>query len=164
MTRDLTGGTIWVTMLRTTPKVIDHSAQQAHEWSRELARTLGHDDEREAYRVLRVVLHVIRDRMPVPESAQLASQLPTLIRGMYYEGWRPSSVPNTYHDVGEMLARVADDAGLAGETEASLAVTAVATLLWRHVSAGELEDVIAVFPEAIRPLLRGRPDEAGHRQ
>ena len=65
MTLDLTGGTIWVTMLRTTPQVIDHSAQQAHEWSRELARTLGHDDEREAYRVLRVVLHVIRDRMPV---------------------------------------------------------------------------------------------------
>ena len=53
MTLDLAGGTIWVTMLRTTPQVIDHSAQQAHEWSRELARTLGHDDEREAYRVLR---------------------------------------------------------------------------------------------------------------
>jgi uncharacterized protein (DUF2267 family) len=158
MTRYLTGGTIRVTMLRTTPKVIDHSAQQAHEWSREVARTLGHDDQREAYRVLRVVLHVIRDRIPVNESAQLASQLPTLIRGVYYEGWRPSAVPDPYHDVGAMLARVADEAGLAGETEASLAVTAVADLLWRHVSAGELEDVLAVFPEAIRPLLRGQPD------
>jgi uncharacterized protein (DUF2267 family) len=149
-------------MSRTTPQVFDRSAQQAHDWSRELARGLGHEDERAAYRVLRAVLHVIRDRLPVTESAQLAAQLPTLIRGIYYEGWRPSAVPATYHDVDSMLARVADEAGLAGETEASLAVSAVVDLLRRHVSEGELNDVAAVLPGSIRPLL-GAASEGARR-
>ena len=143
------------------PQVIDRSAQQTHAWLRELAAELGHRDQRAAYRVLRAVLHTIRDHLPVDESAQLAAQLPTLLRGVYYEGWRPSATPATYRDVDTMLARITEEAGLAGETEASLAVTSVAAVLRRHVSRGELDDVIAVFPAAIRPLLAGEVVEAG---
>jgi uncharacterized protein (DUF2267 family) len=50
---------------------------------------------------------------------------------------------------------VADEAQLQGETEASYACSAAARVLRRHVTPGEIEDVVAVFPEEMRPVLAG---------
>lgn len=91
--------------------------------------------------------------MPVDEVAQLAAQLPTLIRGIYYEGWNPSKTPIKYRGLDDLLDRVATDAGLDGETEASYAVSATTQVLRRHVSLGELEDVRAVLPAELRVVL-----------
>jgi uncharacterized protein (DUF2267 family) len=138
---------------RTEPKVLERSVAKTREWIGETAAELGHDDRREAYRALKGVLHVLRDRIPVNEAAQLAAQLPELLRGAYYENWTPARTPATYRDRGEFLRRVAHEAGLAGETEASFAVNAVMRVLARHVSAGEVEDVLAALPAELRNLL-----------
>jgi uncharacterized protein (DUF2267 family) len=45
----------------------------------------GSKDQRTlSYHALRAALHALRYRLPVDESAQLAAQLPMLIRGIYY--------------------------------------------------------------------------------
>jgi uncharacterized protein (DUF2267 family) len=135
------------------PSILQHSVEQARHWIDETAAELGHDDNRAAYRALKGVLHALRDRTTVAESAQLASQLPELIRGAFYENWRPAGTPERYRTAAAFLDRVRDGAGLAGETEASFAVSAVMTVLRRHVSAGELEDVLATMPAPVRDLL-----------
>ncbi len=135
------------------PSIIERSVEKAHVWLNDLAEQLGTDDHRLAYRVLRAYLHALRDRLTVDEAAQLAAQLPELIRGIYYEGWNPSSTPVRYRDFADFLDRVAADAALDGETAASYAVSAAAGVLRRHVSAGEIEDVRAILPEALRPIL-----------
>jgi uncharacterized protein (DUF2267 family) len=135
--------------------VIDRSVEKTHIWLNELADELGSDDRQAAYRVLRAFLHVLRDRLTVEEAAQLAAQLPDLIRGIYYEGWVPARTPRKYHDVDEFLTRIADEALLDGETQASYACTAAARVLRRHVSEGELRDVLAVLPEELRALVAG---------
>jgi uncharacterized protein (DUF2267 family) len=56
------------------------------------------------------------------------------------------------------IDRVRAEARLAGDTEASFAVSAVARVLRAHVSEGELTDVMAVLPEPIRTLFADRPD------
>ncbi|HEX2415614.1 MAG TPA: DUF2267 domain-containing protein [Thermoleophilaceae bacterium] len=132
---------------------IERSVDQAHIWINELAEEFGTDDHHLAYRILRAVLHTIRDRITVEESAQLAAQLPTLVRGVYYEGWRPSATPQRYHDRETFLRRIADEALLDGPTEASYAAAAAAAVLRRHVSKGELADVLAILPTEIRLLL-----------
>lgn len=48
---------------------------------------------------------------------------------------------------------MAADAELDGETAASYATSAVAGVLRRHVSAGEIEDIRAQLPEDLRPIL-----------
>ena len=98
-------------------------------------------------------LHALRDRLPVDEAAQLGAQLPELIRGIYYEGWDPSRTPVRYAGFSDVLSRVSSAALLGGEPEASFAVGAAATVLRRHVSAGEIEDVLAILPEDLRPIL-----------
>lgn len=137
----------------TEPSIIERSVEKAHVWINDLAEQLGTDDHRLAYRVLRAYLHALRDRLTVDEAAQLAAQLPELIRGIYYEGWNPSSTPVRYRDFVDFLDRIAADAALDGETAASYAVSAAAGVLRRHVSAGEIEDVRAILPEDLRPIL-----------
>src|SRR5659263_201271 len=104
-------------------------------WLNDLAEQLGTDDHRQAYRVLRAYLHALRDRLPVDEAAQLAAQLPELIRGIYYEGWNPSSTTVRYRDLADFLDRISADAGLDGETAASYAVSAAAAEIRSRKSA-----------------------------
>ncbi len=137
----------------TEPSIIERSVEKAHIWINDMASELRTEDHREAYRVLRAYLHGLRDRLPVDEAAQLAAQLPELIRGIYYEGWNPSSTPVKYRGFADFLDRVAGEAVLDGETEASYAVSAAAVVLRRHVSAGEIDDVRSILPEELKPIL-----------
>ena len=133
--------------------VIDRSVEQAHVWINDVADEFGTEDHQLAYRILRAFLHAVRDRITVEESAQLSAQLPLLVRGIYYEGWRPSTTPLRYHDRETFLGKIAEEALLAGSTEASYAVTAAAAAVRRHVSEGEVADVLAILPAEIRELL-----------
>lgn len=135
--------------------LIDRTIEKTNIWLNELAAELGTDSRKDAYHVLRAYLHAVRDRLSVNEAAQLGAQLPELIRGIYYEGWVPAKTPMTFRTVEEFLARIADEALLPGETEASYACSAATRVLRRHVSAGEIDDVVAVFPEELRPVLAG---------
>jgi uncharacterized protein (DUF2267 family) len=89
----------------------------------------------------------------VDEAAQLSAQLPILIRGIYYEGYVPSRTPEHARDLDSFLQRIAKEAVLGGETEASFAAEAACRVLRRHVSAGESEDVLHALPAHIRELL-----------
>jgi uncharacterized protein (DUF2267 family) len=135
------------------PSVIQHSVEKMHIWLGEIAEELGDEDRHYAYRALRAVLHALRDRLTVDVAAKLAAQLPTLIRGVYYEDWDPSRTPLAIHDVGAFLDHVAEEGRMAGETEASLAVTAVARVLRAHISDGEIAGVLAVLPASFEALI-----------
>ncbi len=135
------------------PSIIERSVEKTHVWLDELAGQLGTEDHRQAYRVLRAYLHALRDRLTVDEAAQLAAQLPDLVRGIYYEGWKPSATPVKYRGFADFLDRIAADAELDGETAASYAVGAAAEVLRRHVSAGEIEDIRAQLPTDLQPIL-----------
>jgi uncharacterized protein (DUF2267 family) len=132
---------------------IDRSTEKANVWVDELADELGTDDRQYAYRILRAFLHTLRDRLTLQETAQLAAQLPELIRGIYYEGWNPSHTPAPYHDAKSFLDRIAAEAAMHGDTEASVATAAASRVLRAHVSPGEIEDVLVVLPAEIRTLL-----------
>ena len=138
--------------------IIDRAVEKAHIWLNELAFELDSGDRRYAYRVLRAFLHALRDHLSVDEAAQLSAQLPILIRGIYYEGYDPSRTPEHARDLASFLDRIAAEAALAGETEASFAAVAATRVLRRHVSAGEGEDVLHALPAHIRELLaEGQP-------
>ncbi len=134
------------------PSIVARSVEKTNLWLDELAAELGTADRKTAYRVLRAFMHALRDRLTVEESAQLAAQLPELIRGIYYEGWQPAKTPESYSDLDTFLQRISDEAPMHGETEASYAASAAARVLRRHVSGGEIEDVLATLPTAIRAI------------
>jgi len=140
-------------MTTTRVDIIDRSVEKAHVWLNDVAEELGTQDRQHAYRVLRAVLHALRDHLTVDEAAQLAAQLPIFVRGVFYEGWDPSRTPEHDRDIDTFLKKIATEAGLAGETEASIAASATSRVLRHHVSAGEGEKVLRALPQHLRELL-----------
>jgi len=140
-------------MATTRVDVIDRSVEKAHIWINDLAEELGTEDRHHAYRVLRAFLHALRDHLPVDEVAALAAQLPIFVRGVFYEGWEPSGTPERARDLDSFLAKIASEARIAGETEASFAATAANRVLSRHISAGEAGSVLHVLPQHLREFL-----------
>jgi uncharacterized protein (DUF2267 family) len=133
--------------------VLDRSVEKTHIWLGDLAEELGSDDPQYAYRVLRAFLHALRDHLPIDEVASLAARLPIFIRGIFYEGWEPSGAPEHARSLDTFLTRIANEAGLAGLTEASIAATAANRVLRRHISAGEANSVLHELPRHLRGLL-----------
>jgi len=140
-------------MTTTHVDVIDRSVEKTHIWLNDLAEELASEDGHHAYRVLRAFLHALRDHLTVDEAAALAAQLPIFVRGVFYEGWDPSRTPEHARDIESFLQRIASEAGLAGETEASFAATAASRVMRRHVSAGEGDSVLRALPHHLRELL-----------
>ncbi|HEV3318243.1 MAG TPA: DUF2267 domain-containing protein [Solirubrobacteraceae bacterium] len=138
---------------QSQPAIIERSVEKASIWLDDLASELGDDDRQYAYRVLRAVLHVLRDRLTIDAAAKLAAQLPTLIRGIYYEDWDPSRTPMPAHTVDTFLEHVVSEGRFSGETEASVAVTAVAAVLRKRLTLGEIDVILAVMPEKLRVLV-----------
>ncbi|HEX7300912.1 MAG TPA: DUF2267 domain-containing protein [Solirubrobacteraceae bacterium] len=140
-------------MTTGTVDAIERSAQKANEWVNDMARELDADDEAYAWRVLRSYLQVLRDRLTIDEAAQLAAQLPHLLRGVFYEGFDPGHQPEKIRDRETFLARLAERANLSDPAEAARAAAAATRVLRQHVSQGEVEDVLAQQPAEIRELL-----------
>lgn len=142
-------------MTQVEPSIIERSVEKTNIWLKELSGEPGVGDRQDAYRVLRAVLHALRDRMTVDVAAKVAAQLPTLVRGIYYEDWDPSRTPTRIHTVEGFLERVRAEGRMAGETEASMAVEAVMRVLRLHLTSGALEDILAVMPADVEALLAG---------
>jgi uncharacterized protein (DUF2267 family) len=139
--------------------VIDRSIEKARIWINDLAEELGTEDRHEAYRVLRGFLHALRDHLTVQEAAQLSAQLPIFIRGVFFEGWDPSRTPEHARDIDTFLWRIAGEARLGGETEASFAAAAASRVMSRYITPGETRSVLHVLPRHLRDLLSGSEDE-----
>jgi uncharacterized protein (DUF2267 family) len=141
-------------ILMTTCHVsaIEKTVQKTHEWLREIVNDTDLRDQSQAWSVLRVVLLTLRDRLTEDEAVQLGAQLPTLIRGMYYEGWKPAMEPTRLHTRDEFLAVVHEGIRTIEPIDAAHAVKAVFKLLGQRISWGEVEDVAHLLPPEIRNL------------
>lgn len=131
---------------------LDHSVHQANEWINELAPDVA-EDRQATYRALRAFLRTLRDRLTVEEGAHLASQLPHLWRGVFYDGWVPARTPDTYRDGETFLRRFADDAQLPESVDPASVVGACARVVRGHIDSGEFSHVLDVLPEPVAARL-----------
>lgn len=131
-------------------EAIDHTVQLTHEWINELASRLDWSSKRSALRLLRVTLQHLRDHLPVDELAQFSAQLPLLIRGMFFEGWVPKRTVVKERRSGDFINVLATQMEEAEEFRGDQDIRCVFDLLNARLSAGEIEDVRANLPQAIR--------------
>jgi uncharacterized protein (DUF2267 family) len=117
-----------------------------------LDRALGWNSKARSYRLLRGVLHALRDCLQVNEAVDLAAQLPTLLRGVYYEQWRPVTTPIKSRDKESFLARIDREFKNDPIDNTGEAVTQVFRLLAAKVTGGEIADVRQALPADLRTL------------
>ncbi len=152
-------------MSMTGLDVFDSTIQKTNTWLKEIREALHLDEHvgnsphpeetarRYAYHVLRAVLHQLRDRLTVEEAAQFAAQLPLLVRGIFFEGWDPTDKPLRLRHEEDFLMPIQEELHQIGLTiSPQQAARVVFEVLNRHISAGEIADVRAMLPKAIRHL------------
>jgi uncharacterized protein (DUF2267 family) len=132
---------------------IERSVHKTNEWVSELAEELGADRE-DAWRVLHAYLQTLRDDLTVEEAAQLAAQLPQVLRGAFYDGFDPTHQPAKLRHAEQFLDLIAERARLPDRDAAARAAEAATAVLERHVSEGEVEDVFAQLPREVREVLQ----------
>jgi uncharacterized protein (DUF2267 family) len=121
---------------------IEHTVELSHKGINDLDARLGwHDKHR---RLLRTVLQALRDWLSVNAAANFGAELPELLRGIYYERWRPVATPVKQRRKADFISRVdrafkTDPILFASET-----VTAVFELLSNNITAGEIEHVFGL--------------------
>lgn len=128
--------------------------EAANRWLNELVENLdlSPTEQGRALHALRAGLHAIRDRLPASEVLDLGAQLPMLIRGFYYDGWRLTNDPTKIRDRAAMIARVKKELASDPRLDPVDVLRAVIHLLVQHVSQGEIEDVLATLPKSIASL------------
>jgi uncharacterized protein (DUF2267 family) len=139
-------------MTMTGLPVFDETVHITNTWLHEITSRLGWDDRQKGYRVLRASLHALRDRMPITEAAHLSAQLPMLLRGIFFEGWRPSADPTKAHSIDEFLSGLRDAFSEDRDFDAEAAFREVISVMKFHISAGEMEDVRQTMPNEIKAL------------
>ena len=101
---------------------------------------------------MKAVLHALRDWLPLAEAVDLGAQLPGLLRGAYYEQWRPKAAPVKTRKRQDFIAYVERSFKDDPLVLPSQAVMEVFELLSQKVSAGEIAQVRQALPEEIRTL------------
>ena len=129
---------------------IDNSVRKTHEWLEELRGIGGFEDEAQAYSALRASLHTLRDRLTPGEAADLGSELPMVIRGLYFEGWKPAAPQSRERSLEDFVANVRERMRGGTAVDPESAAKATFRLLERRVSAGEIQDVRSMLPAEIR--------------
>jgi|SRR5690348_8033270 len=131
---------------------IDHSVQLARLWIKELDALAGWENTSRTYRLLRAVLQAVRDWLPPDEAADLGAQLPVLLRGVYYEHWRPAATPVKQRDKASFIGRIDRSFALDPLGDSAESVSLVFRFLARKISSGEIEHVRHDLPSDLRAL------------
>jgi len=133
--------------------------QDGNRFVNEIATELGLSDDRsKAYRILKSVLHVLRDKISPQESLQMIAQLPMFIKAVYVDGWKLNEKGRKLRSIDDFVNAVTEVDGmrayfdLTRPGEAENAVRVVFKVLQRHVSEGEISDIVAILPKELRSL------------
>lgn len=131
---------------------LDRAVVQTQAWLGHISQQMGWEDPEKSYTTLRAVLHALRDRLPPDEAVNLAAQLPTLVRGIYFEGWHPAGKPLACRSRGEFFERVRRAAPELEEREAERAVIAVLSELATELDERAVRHVRQAMPPELRGL------------
>ena len=144
-------------MSSTGLDVFDKTLQTTHIWLDEIMSVVG-PSRSIAWHVLGTVLRRLRDRLPPELAVHLGAQLPLLVRGIYYDQWKLSYVPDRTRDYDDFLEEIEEGLSDTRPVNVDDAVRAVFGVLSRHVDPGQITKVRHALPEDIR---RAWPEDAG---
>ena len=130
---------------------IEHTVHVTHTWINELDNGWAGITSRGPIDCSGAVAG-LRDWLPVNEAADFAAQLPNLLRGVYYEQWRPATTPVKPRSKSDFLGRI--DHAFVGDpilhTEDAVRITL--RFLSTKIAAGEIADVKHALPADLRAL------------
>lgn len=139
--------------------VLEQTIQQTNVWLKTLAEHYHFETRQHAYSALRAVLHSLRDRLVPEQAVHFGAELPILVRGIYYEGWRLSDTPTSDRQVQDFADTVMSHLPPNFPRDPVGTTEAVFDLLAREIDPGVILKVRKTMPEPLRGLWPGWLDE-----
>ncbi|MGB3851979.1 MAG: DUF2267 domain-containing protein [Tunicatimonas sp.] len=138
--------------------VFDKHAQEGNTLIAQLDREIGDDDPKKAERILKVVLHTLRDRLTIQESFQLMAQFPLFLRGLYASEWKYRSEPLRIRQVEEFIGHASlhdrsAEKDFVNTERATFLIKKVFQVVGQYVSDGQWQDVLDNLPKPLHPLV-----------
>jgi uncharacterized protein (DUF2267 family) len=130
-------------------------AAKGNAYVNRVAETL-HLQRDQAARIVRSVLHALRNRLSHEESFQLLAQLPMALKAVYVDGWKHSDSYLRIRRPEEFLDEIRkEDDGMAGydfgnDQRAALATAAVLNILFESISDGESKAILNTLPKSLK--------------
>jgi uncharacterized protein (DUF2267 family) len=140
-------------MSMTGFEIFDRTVQKTNELLVAIEEEFNWQKRREqSYSALREVLHALRDRLRVDDSANFASQLPMLLQGVYYDGWDPSQVP-VKMDKEEFLNRIQENFEYSLDGNIADVADVVLNKIFDSIDSDMAEDLKEVLPSDLSEIL-----------
>lgn len=136
----------------TGVEVFDRTIQETNVWLKAIMHHLKTDDRHFACSALRATLHALRDRIGPENAAHLGAQLPTLIRGLYYEGWHMAGTPTKERHKAAFLEHISWTFARPKDIDPERVARAVFDVMWEKIDPGAVAKVINMLPEELREL------------
>jgi uncharacterized protein (DUF2267 family) len=139
----------------------DQFAKEGNKFIKDFAQELSYPADRpRASRVLRSLLHTLRDILTTEENIELIAQFPMFLKAVYIEGWTLKGAKDkTIRSMDDFTAAVRQhstrtfDRDFGSDDEVERAAAVLFLVLRRYVSLGEMEDIRAVLPKRLKPML-----------
>ncbi|MFA0964868.1 DUF2267 domain-containing protein [Roseivirga sp. BDSF3-8] len=132
--------------------------QEADQFIITLSEELNHRNQPEqTLRILKAVLHTVRDRITISESFDLMAQLPMLLKGLYVHQWKYAEKTDEFRTMEDFVERVKERQRLFGEKDfdwdepsREIVLTVLKTLYITYLSTGQLDHIIDQLPKDVK--------------
>ncbi len=138
--------------------IVKTNTIKIYEWLKDISTAMGWEEEERnslaSLAILKTVLHELRDNLLLESSAHLSAQLPTFVRGLYFEGWQPARIPLRERKQDEFLSSIKTHLkeGSHPDIDAEQAAKAVFRTLASKISEGEAHKIKQSLPKHIKEL------------
>jgi uncharacterized protein (DUF2267 family) len=122
---------------RKSVPAIETARAEAYRWMDDICDALGTVDRGYGLAALRAVLHALRDRLTLEQSAHFSGHLPVLFGGIYFENWNPNARTTRDRTVGEFAERVRRSLGGASAHDGLRIVAAVFGVFERNLAGDD---------------------------
>jgi uncharacterized protein (DUF2267 family) len=140
-------------MAQTTFDTFATSIQETSLWLKSLGRELDAGDSEDlAWGLLTATLHALRDRLRPESAINLGAQLPTLIRGAYYEHWPMTASPTRERHKAQFLEHLQGELPSGATLDAERVARAVFHVMQERVGSGAIAKVTKQLPKELREL------------
>jgi uncharacterized protein (DUF2267 family) len=139
-------------MSTTGLDTFDRTIHETNHWLRIVMTELKTDNRRQAYAALRAGLHALRDRIGPENAVHFGAQLPILLRGVYYEGWRPAETPTRERRLDDFLAYAESLLGPRNGIDPAEALRASFAAIAESVPFTEVIKLVNVLPRDLKVL------------
>jgi uncharacterized protein (DUF2267 family) len=141
-------------MSNTGFEIFDRTIQKTNKLLGKVEEEYDWQERREqSYSAVREVLHALRDRLRVNDSANFASQLPMLLQGVYFDGWDPANVPQKMTKE-EFINRIRSNFDYSVEEGIPALIDIVLKNIFATMNPEIAEDIKQTLPEDLKTMIK----------